>query len=111
MTFLSTDPDRAGEAIRIARDEFRKFLDDGPTDAELVAAKNKIASGATLKGELPMGRLTSVGFDWVYRQAYVPLAQQIEKLFAVPAAEVTEVARRYDLTAATLFALGPVESL
>jgi len=111
LTFVSAGPEQAAEALRIARDEMATFLDGGPTEAELLAAKNKIASGATLKGELPMGRLTAVGYDWVYRGQYVPLADQIEALYAVTPDEVLAVARRYDMTSATVVALGPVEQL
>jgi predicted Zn-dependent peptidase len=111
VTLLCASPDRAAEAVRIARDELRRFQDDGPTEAELQAAKNKIASGATLKGELPMGRLSAVGFDWVYRREYVPLPEQIEALFAVGRQDVLSVARTYDLTAAVTLALGPRETL
>jgi predicted Zn-dependent peptidase len=111
LTFLSADPGSAREALRIAQDELKRFQVDGPTEAELLAAKNKIASGATLKGEVPMGRLTAVGYDWVYRKEYVPLADQIETLFAVTAGEVLEVARACDLTATTIVALGPLEEL
>lgn len=111
LTFLAADPDRAAEALRIARREMRRFQQAGPTEPEMTAAKNKIASGATLKGEVPMGRLTAVGYDWVYRQEYVPLADQIETLFAVTAGDVLDVVRQHDLTEATLVALGPLESL
>ena len=111
LTFLSAEPARAAQALRIARDELSKFQDEGPTEAELTAAKNKIASNATVKGEVPMGRLTAVGYDWVYRRQYVPLARQIDRLFAVTAAEVLAVAQRYDLGAATIVALGPLEEL
>ena len=111
LTLVSTDGDRAAEAVEIAHAEFRKLMDDGPTETELEAAKNKIASAATLKGELPMGRLTAVGFDWVYRREYVPLADQIETLFAVTVDEVVTVARTYDLTGTTVLGLGPVEKL
>jgi predicted Zn-dependent peptidase len=58
-----------------------------------------------------MGRLTAVGFDWLYRHEYLPLERQIDELFAVEAEQVLAVARRYDLAAATLVALGPVEDL
>jgi predicted Zn-dependent peptidase len=109
VTILSCDPGRAAEAVRITRSELRRFLDEGPSESELFAAKNKIASAATLKGELPMGRLTTVGFDWVYRREYLPLAQELEAYFAVTVEDVLEVARRYDLTAATLLGLGPAE--
>jgi predicted Zn-dependent peptidase len=111
MTFVSCDPERAGEAVEIVRREFRKFRDEGLSDGELQAAKNKIASGATVKGELPMGRMANVGFDWVYRREYVPLAQQIDTLFAVSAEEIVQTARRYDITATTMLALGPRQSL
>jgi predicted Zn-dependent peptidase len=111
LTFLSTDPDRSGEALRIVHDVFGGFLDEGPIAAELTAAQNKIASGATLKGELPMGRLVNVGFDWVYRGQYVPLAEQIERFYAVSAADVLSLGRSCDITATTVLGLGPAEAL
>ena len=58
-----------------------------------------------------MGRLTSVGFDWVYRQEYLPLAKELDEYFAVTAEQVLEVARRYDLTATTALGLGPAEAV
>ncbi|GAH42344.1 unnamed protein product, partial [marine sediment metagenome] len=110
-TFLSTEPDRASQALRITRKVLEEFADTGPSERELLAAKNKIASGATLKGELPMGRLATVGFDWIYRREYIPLPEQIEMLFAVERGEVHELARECDLPATTVVALGPVENL
>lgn len=111
ITFLSADPQRAGEAIRIAENEFRKFLDEGPSDEEMTAAKNKIASSATLKGELPIGRMTTVGFDWVYRREYLPLKEQIDILMSVTPQQVLEVVRKYDMTATTVVSLGPADVL
>ncbi len=111
MTFISTDPKRGSEALDIALAEFAKIMEGGFSDLELQAAKNKIASAATLKGEVPMGRLTAVGFDWVYRKDYMPLAQQIEKLFEVTADEAMSVARQFDLTKVTILALGPLEKI
>ena len=111
MTFISADAEQAAKALKIAQMEILHFVNDGPEDAELGPAKNKIASGATLKGELPMGRLAAVGFDWVYRGDYTPLAEQIDKLFAVTGDQIHELARSYDLTRATVVALGPLESV
>ncbi|MHC4983070.1 MAG: M16 family metallopeptidase [Planctomycetota bacterium] len=111
ITFISADPERAEEALGIAVAEFEKFMDEGPTERELGAAKNKIASGATLRGELPMGRLGAVGVDWVYRREYIPLAEQIETMLAVTREEVTNLAGRYDLSAVATLALGPREKL
>lgn len=111
QTGLSTDPGRAAEAIGIVRAELARFMEEGPAEEELQAAKNKIASGATRNGELPMGRLVAVGFDWLYRKDYVPLARQIDELFAVSRDRVREVAQRCDLSAATILAMGPAENL
>ncbi|MDY7011628.1 MAG: pitrilysin family protein [Planctomycetota bacterium] len=107
MTFISADPARASEALQIARDEYDKFMSEGPTDREMSAAANKIASTATLRGELPMGRLTALGFDWVYRRRYRPLAEHIERIFAVTSGQVHELARDFDLNATTVLTLGP----
>jgi predicted Zn-dependent peptidase len=111
ITFISADPDRASEAVEIARREFAKFLREGPTEQEMSAAKNKTASGITLKGELPMGRLTSVGFDWVYRKSYTQLSEHIDRVLAVSSEQVLELARKYDILATTQLTLGPKEGL
>ena len=58
-----------------------------------------------------MGRLSSVGFEWVYRGEHVPLADDIAATFAVTADDVRDVVARHDMTAATVLALGPLESL
>ena len=109
VTFISADPSRASEALKIARGEYDKFMAEGPTDQEMIAAANKIASVATLKGELPMGRLTALGFDWVYRGEYRPLAEHIERIFAVTSDEVRKLAGDFDLVATTVLTLGPNE--
>ena len=106
MTFLSCDPGKAPEVLAIARGEMERLMRDGPTEEEMVAAKNKTATGATMNGELPLGRLSDVGYDWVYRGQYRPLADVIEEIFAISRGEVLEIARRLDLTACTLVALG-----
>jgi len=111
LTFLSADPNRAGEALAIARREIARFTREAPRDGELLAAKNKIASGATLKGEVPMGRLTAIGYDWVYRGEYVSLTDQIDTLFSVTTDDVLRVAREWFLAATTQVALGPLETL
>jgi len=111
MTFISCQPQRACEALTIARKVLADFQADGPNETELQAAKNKIASAATLKGELPMGRLAAVGLDWTYRGEYMPLSEQIEQLLAVTAEQVHQVAREFDISATTLVALGPATQL
>ncbi len=111
LTFLSCDPDNAPRALEIARETLARFAEEGPTERELQAAKNKTATAATLKGELPMGRLTAVGFDWLYRQEYIPLDEQIAAVFDVSSGEILELARQLPPDGGTLVTLGPREQL
>jgi predicted Zn-dependent peptidase len=107
MTYLSCAPDRTVEAIDIVRREVQRFVQEGPSEEELSAARNKIAASATLRGEVPMGRLSSVGFDWLYRGQHVPLGEEIENVLAVSVEEVAEVIRGYELGKMTMLQLGP----
>ena len=111
LTFLSCDPDKAGLVRRTAEAELARFMDQGPTEEELRAAQNKIATGVTMKGELPIGRLSDIGFDCIYRKEYLPLEEQIDRMFAVTRQDVRELAWRSGITDCTLLTLGPVESV
>jgi len=111
MTFMSTDPRKTSRALDTLRGTLAKFMDEGPTDLQMRAARNKIATGITLKGELPMGRLGDVAGDWIYRNDYMSLPDQINRLLSVTEDEVMDLARRYDLSKAAMLALGPVESI
>ena len=111
FTFVSCDPDRAGDVLGIIRDQLKSFQADGPTEAELAAAKNKVASGMTMGAELPMRRLMTIGDDWSYRSTYTPITDHVDKVFAVTQADIGRVVRDDDLTATSVVALGPIESL
>jgi zinc protease len=45
---LQTRPDQAGEAVRVAREVLARFVADGPTEAELKAAKDNLIGGFPL---------------------------------------------------------------
>lgn len=46
---LSTRPDQADQAIQVAREVVRRFVADGPTEAELRAAKDYLINGFALR--------------------------------------------------------------
>jgi len=110
-TYVSCDPHRASRVERIVRDELERFAADGPDGRELDAAKNKIASAATLAGELPLGRVHMIGGDWLAARGYMPLERHIERLFAVTRDEIMETLGRWNISAASMVALGPLERL
>jgi len=111
LTYLSCDAERAGEVVDIFRRELKRFMDEGPTDNELIAARNQQAASATLRSEMPMGRLMRIGFDWTYVGKYIPVDEHVEKLLSVTKEQVLALVRRYDLLAMSMYALGPIEKL
>jgi zinc protease len=46
---LQTRPDQAAQAVEVARSVLAKFVAEGPTDAELKAAKDNLAGGFALR--------------------------------------------------------------
>ena len=111
FTYISCDPARASDALATVRDQFAAFQAAGPTEAEVTAAKNKLASGATLSSESPMRRLMGLGNDWFYRHSYTSLEEDVAKLMAVTRDEVHEVTRKWDLSAMSVTTLGPLAEL
>ena len=110
-TYLSCDPELAAKVVGIVRAELARVQKEGVTEAELLAAKNKIASSATLHGELPMGRLVPLGFGWQYRQEYIPLADEIAAIQAVTPADIRRVIAEYPFEPLTQIGLGPLEKI
>ncbi len=46
---LQTRPDQAAQAVQVAREVLRRFVADGPTQAELKAAKDNLVGGFALR--------------------------------------------------------------
>ena len=46
---LQTRPDQAAQAVQVARDTLRRFVVEGPTEAELKAAKDNLIGGFALR--------------------------------------------------------------
>ncbi len=49
----------------------------------LLAARNKIASSLVLSGEVPLGRMRSIGGQWTYNKEYRCLEQDMATLMTV----------------------------
>ena len=64
---LTTSTERAAQALEIALGELEKVKND-LNDDEIERAKNKIASSIVLQGEVPLGRMRSIGGQWIYNQ-------------------------------------------
>jgi predicted Zn-dependent peptidase len=80
---------------------------DGVTESELQAAKNKTLSAVVLKNELPMGRLVDLGINWQYLGKYRKIKEDIEAVRSVTVEDVNKLAKQLEPEKFTHFSLGP----
>jgi predicted Zn-dependent peptidase len=105
---LTTDPERTQQAMGIAMKELEKVKAD-LTDDEIERAKNKIASSLVLQGEVPLGRMRSIGGQWIYNRQYRSLEQDMATLTAVDNASLRQLMREFPFDPMSVVTLGPGE--
>jgi predicted Zn-dependent peptidase len=103
---LTTDPDRAHEAMQIALSELEKVKSD-LNDDEVERAKNKIASSIVLQGEIPLGRMRAIGGQWLYNREYRSLEQDMATLRAITPQSLRDLMREFPFEPMTIVELGP----
>jgi predicted Zn-dependent peptidase len=106
--FVSCSPERTTEVIDLVRATLNTVQAEGVTEEELVRARRKIASALVLSSETPMGRLTSVGYDWLYRGRIEPLTETVDRFLAVTADDVDALLRGRPFDTLTLVGIGPL---
>ncbi|CAN5706661.1 pitrilysin family protein [soil metagenome] len=84
---FQTRPDQADEAVRVSREVLRKFVADGPTEAELQAAKDNLIGGYPLlldSNRKLLGNVANIAWNdlpldyldtWIARMNAVTVAQ------------------------------------
>ncbi len=111
FTFLSCEPDEAQANIGRIGDAYRNVMTEGITDEELERAKNKVLARSVLRSERPMGRLTSLGFQWTYRREYLTVEAELDLFSRVTIADIRRVLDAYPLLPQTLVSVGPTVDL
>ena len=76
---------------------------------ELDKAKNKILSALVLRNEVPMGRLVTVGFNWVYLKKYRTTHQDVEDVKSVTVEDINTLIRELKPGDFTQYSLGPAK--
>lgn len=104
--FTCCDPDRAEQVESKMKEIITKFGED-LEDSEVERARNKIATAATLSGETPMGRMMSLGGQWMYLRSYRSLDEEIEKLMAVTTDDLRKLLHEYPFANVTTLRLTP----
>lgn len=106
--FASCAPERTTEVIDLVRSTLETVQTEGVTEEELTRARRKIASGLVLSSETPMGRLTTVGYDWLYRKEIEPLNDTVDRFLAVTADNVDALLKTRPFDTLTLVGIGPL---
>lgn len=106
-SYISCDPDQR-QTIQNKLDAlFADIRRNGVTEQELQAACNKALSATVLKSEQPMGRLVSVGFNWLYRKQHISVDENLARYRAVNRDAIGQLLDEFDLGKYTLCALLP----
>lgn len=111
MTFLSCRPEQIAENLKRMQQIFNEVNRDGVTEVELELARNKVASRIVLSGERPMGRLSSLGNNWVYRNEYRSIDDDLRTLNDITVNDVRNALDAYPLIPQAAAAVGPLESI
>ncbi len=111
LTYLSCDPESTAENLeRIAR-IYDDVNQNGVKEDELKQAKSKVASRVVLRSERPMGRLSSLGSNWVYRHEYRTVEDDLKILQSITTSDIRALLQRYPLGAVSTATVGPLQSL
>lgn len=94
--YAATEPDRIGMVSERIRSILSKPLDFSTDDLE--RAKTKLISRIVTSGELPMGRLMSIGNDWSYRGSVTPLKEVISRIKKVGRSDIEKALSLYPLS-------------
>ena len=106
LGYASCDPARAKQVEEV----LIKTIDaaaDNITDEEVERAKNKLATSATLQGESPRGRMTSIGSTWTYLGEYLPLEEELARVMAVTPDDLRRLVADPPFAPKTILRLGP----
>jgi predicted Zn-dependent peptidase len=96
VVYASCTPGHAEEVQRVIEREIDNLV-DSLTDDDLQRTRSKIATGATMHGELPSGRMTRLGRMWLTRGEYRSLEDEVARINAVTLDELRAAARAFPL--------------
>jgi predicted Zn-dependent peptidase len=110
MGYISCPPEEARPNVERIRAIYEDVNKNGVTEVELAQAKSKIASRIVLRSERPMGRLSSLGHNWVARDDYQRVEDDLAVLRGLSLADIRRLIDEYPLTQLTTSTVGPLES-
>jgi predicted Zn-dependent peptidase len=108
LTYMSCDPEFAAANLERIFSVFHQATEEEIDQAELDQAKSKLNSRVVLSSERPRGRLFTVGMNWAQRREYRSVRKDLDTIEAMTLADLKAVLKKYPLTRATTFVVGPL---
>jgi predicted Zn-dependent peptidase len=106
-SYIRCSSANVSKVLEIVRSIFDSLSKNGITEDELQKAKNKILSALVIKNELPMGRLTDVGFNWIYLNQYRRIEDDINAIRAVTVDDINSLIEQFSPGNFTQLSIGP----
>lgn len=111
LCYFGCEPDETQKNVERVAAIFDDVNKRGVKEEELTQAKNKVLSRIVLRSERPMGRLSSLGHNWLYRNEYRTVDEDLATVRAITTADIRRLLEAYPLRQLTTAAIGPLESL
>jgi predicted Zn-dependent peptidase len=111
FTFLSCEPGSTQANLGRIAEAYRAVMAQNVTEEELKQAKNKVLARSVLRSERPMGRLSSLGFHWMYRRNYLSIDEELEAFSRVTLADLRRVLAEWPLWPMTIVSVGPTTDI
>jgi predicted Zn-dependent peptidase len=106
-SYLCCDPGKTQTVMEVVGGILAELEKTGISTTELEAAKNKMLSALTIRCEQPMGRLVSLGFNWIYNHQYQSVQQDVDTIKAVSVADISDIIQQLKPAKFTMLSLGP----
>lgn len=108
LTFLNGSPESTQSNLDRIAHLYEAVNSNGVTPEELEQAKNKVATRVVLRGERPMGRLSSLGGNWLFRREYRSIEDDLATLRGVTLDQIQQLLREFPLLQMTTVGVGPL---
>ncbi len=111
LTYLGCPPDAVSDNLARIASVYEAVNAEGVTAEELEQAQNRIASSIVLRSERPMGRLGSLGSNWIYLDQYRSVQDDLDTVRSITVDDIAALLAEYPLAAVSTSAVGPLERL
>lgn len=106
MVFATCDPDRREEVWGVVEKSIAQ-LSETLTEDDLAKIRSKAATGVTLAGERPGGRMQRLGRHWLYHGSYSTLEEELAQINRVTVEDVRSLLAEFPMMPRTMGWLMP----